>query len=62
MSFSALIFVYFYHCIMANSDVIVAVNTDPKAPIFGAAHYAATCDLFDLIEAMLSRLRSGKPA
>ena len=47
---------------MANSDVIVAVNTDPKAPIFGAAHYAATCDLFDLIEAMLSRLRSGKPA
>jgi len=47
---------------MANSDVIVAVNTDPNAPIFGAAHYAATCDLFDLIEAMLSRLRPGKPA
>ena len=47
---------------MSNSDVIVAVNTDAKAPIFGAAHYAATCDLFDLIEAMLSRLRPGKPA
>jgi electron transfer flavoprotein alpha subunit len=47
---------------MASSGVIIAVNTDPKAPIFGAAHYAATCDLFDLIEAMLSRLRSGKPA
>jgi electron transfer flavoprotein alpha subunit len=47
---------------MANADTIIAVNTDPKAPIFGAAHYAATCDLFDLIEAMLSRLRPGKPA
>lgn len=47
---------------MANSGVIVAVNTDPKAPIFGAAHYGATCDLFELIEAMLSRLRPGKPA
>jgi electron transfer flavoprotein alpha subunit len=43
---------------MSRSDLIIAVNTDPKAPIFGAAHYGATCDLFDLIAALTERLRA----
>lgn len=44
---------------MARSDLIIAVNTDPKAPIFAAAHYGATCDLFDLVEALTERLQAG---
>jgi electron transfer flavoprotein alpha subunit len=35
---------------MRDSSLIVAINTDPKAPIFDIAHYGATMDLFDLIE------------
>ncbi|MCX5515432.1 electron transfer flavoprotein subunit alpha/FixB family protein [Kaistia algarum] len=43
---------------MSRSDLIIAVNTDPKAPIFGVAHYGATCDLFDLVAALNDRLRA----
>jgi electron transfer flavoprotein alpha subunit len=45
---------------MAKSSMIVAVNTDPNAPIFTAAHYAATCDLFELIESLSTRLQASK--
>ncbi len=43
---------------MGRSDLIIAVNTDAKAPIFGAAHYGATCDLFDLVTALTERLQA----
>lgn len=43
---------------MAKSDLVIAVNTDPKAPIFGAAHYGATCDLFDFVASLTDRLRA----
>jgi electron transfer flavoprotein alpha subunit len=33
---------------MRNADTIIAVNTDPEAPIFGVAHYGAVADLFDV--------------
>lgn len=42
---------------MSRSDLIIAVNTDANAPIFNVAHYGATCDLFDLVEALTDRLR-----
>jgi electron transfer flavoprotein alpha subunit len=41
---------------MGSSDLIIAINTDAKAPIFSYAHYGATLDLFDFIEAMKKRL------
>ncbi len=41
---------------MASSDLIIAINTDAKAPIFSYAHYGATLDLFDFIEAMKHQL------
>ena len=37
---------------MGGSDVIVAVNTDPNAPIFNVAHYSAVCDLFEFMDAL----------
>ncbi|MBO0803231.1 MAG: electron transfer flavoprotein subunit alpha/FixB family protein [Nocardiopsaceae bacterium] len=33
---------------MKSSDLIIAVNSDPEASIFGVAHYGAVADLFDV--------------
>ncbi len=33
-------------------DTIIAVNTDPEAPIFNVATYGTTVDLFELAEAL----------
>ena len=41
---------------MKDAETIIAVNTDPNAPIFDYAHYGTTCDLFDVVEAILDNL------
>ena len=41
---------------MKGAELIIAVNTDKKAPIFNVAHYGATNDLFEVDEAMLELL------
>jgi electron transfer flavoprotein alpha subunit len=35
---------------MQTADTIIAVNTDPEAPIFRVAHYGAVVDLFDVAD------------
>ena len=42
---------------MGGAELIVAVNSDAQAPIFGVAHFGTTCDLFDLLPAVAERLR-----
>jgi electron transfer flavoprotein alpha subunit len=42
---------------MRGAETIIAVNTDPKAPIFDAAHYGATCDLLDLLPALTEKIK-----
>lgn len=42
---------------MKQSELIVAVNTDPKAPIFGAAHYGAVVDALDLLPLLVEEVR-----
>jgi electron transfer flavoprotein alpha subunit len=37
---------------MKSAELIIAINTDKKAPIFNVAHYGATADLFEVAEAM----------
>ncbi|MBX0330914.1 electron transfer flavoprotein subunit alpha/FixB family protein, partial [Oscillochloris sp. ZM17-4] len=41
---------------MKDAELIVAVNSDAKAPIFDVAHYGSTCDLFEVAEALLEAL------
>jgi electron transfer flavoprotein alpha subunit len=41
---------------MSSADLIIAVNTDKKAPIFNVAHYGTTADLFEVAEEMLELL------
>ena len=40
----------------SGSDVIVAINKDPNAPIMKMAHYAVEGDLYEVIPAMLEAL------
>ncbi|MFH1146376.1 MAG: electron transfer flavoprotein subunit alpha [Pseudomonadota bacterium] len=42
---------------MQSSDVIVAVNTDPEAPIFEVATFGIKGDLFEVIPTLTKRLR-----
>lgn len=37
---------------MKAARTIIAVNTDPQAPIFGVAHYGSTVDALDVAEAI----------
>jgi electron transfer flavoprotein alpha subunit len=37
---------------MQKADTIIAVNSDPEAPIFGVAHYGVVGDLFEVAEAL----------
>jgi electron transfer flavoprotein alpha subunit len=42
---------------MGESDVIVAVNTDPNAPIFNVAKYGATLDLLELVPQLTEKAK-----
>jgi len=44
---------------MRGAETIIAVNTDPKAPIFDVAHYGATCDMLDLLPALTEKVKGG---
>ena len=35
---------------MRAADTIIAVNSDPEAPIFGVAHYGAVADMFEVAD------------
>ena len=41
---------------MRDADLIVAINSDPRAPIFAVAHFGAVADLLDVVPALTKRL------
>jgi len=47
---------------LADSEVIIAVNTDPAAPIFDVAKYGTTVDLFDLVPVLTEKVQQVKTA
>jgi electron transfer flavoprotein alpha subunit len=42
---------------MQTSDVVVAINDDPNAPIFDVATYGIVGDLFQVVPMMIDKLR-----
>jgi electron transfer flavoprotein alpha subunit len=45
---------------MKDAEVIVAINTDPGAPIFSVAHYGIVEDATDILEALAEAVRKRK--
>lgn len=45
---------------MKDSALIVAVNTDPRAPIFNIAHYGIVADVLDVLPALNAAVESRK--
>jgi electron transfer flavoprotein alpha subunit len=45
---------------ITESDLIIAVNTDPAAPIFNIAQYGAEIDLIDFVSVMNEHLQAVK--
>jgi len=44
---------------MKDSGLIIAVNTDPNAPIFDVAHYGVVADLMDVAPALTDAIKGG---
>ncbi len=47
---------------MKNSGTIIAVNKDPKAPIFNVAHYGIVDDLLKVVPVLVQKVRERKGA
>lgn len=45
---------------MKNSEMIVAINSDPNAPIFELAHYAVVDDIYALLPKLMEAMKEGQ--
>ena len=45
---------------MQDSDVVIAINRDPEAPIFEVATFGIVGDLFQVVPALTTRIRELK--
>ena len=45
---------------MKNSDCIIAINSNPNAPIFDVANYGIVGDMYSIIPTLINKIKEGK--
>jgi electron transfer flavoprotein alpha subunit len=45
---------------MRGAETIVAINTDPRAPIFDVAHFGVVADLFEVLPALTGKIKAAR--
>jgi electron transfer flavoprotein alpha subunit len=45
---------------MKNAELVIAINTDPQAPIFAVSHYGIVGDVLDVLPALTAAVRAKK--
>ena len=45
---------------MKGSDLIIAINSDPQAPIFDVANYGFVGDLYEIIPRLTKMIREAR--
>jgi electron transfer flavoprotein alpha subunit/NAD-dependent dihydropyrimidine dehydrogenase PreA subunit len=46
---------------MQTSDIVIAINKDPEAPIFKIANYGIVGDIFEVVPKLIERIKNKKP-
>ena len=44
---------------IGGAETVVAINSDPKAPIFGVSHVAVVGDCVEIVRELVARLEEG---